>query len=98
MEDKKNIVKWLIEEENYDMSENIEDLATVFLKDHTMLDIINLISDYNKFVLCSIRRSALMKELSKMDGMEREKFANELFSEYCSTCLAKRPCYCMRDD
>ena len=48
--------------------------------------------------LFGVRRSALMKELSKMDGMEREKFADELFSEYCNTCLSKRPCYCMRDD
>jgi hypothetical protein len=46
----------------------------------------------------SVSNCALMKELSKMEGMEREKFADELFSEYCNTCLSKRPCYCMRDD
>lgn len=67
MENTQNIIKWLIEKENYDMSENIEDLATDFLKDHTMLDLINLISDYNKFVLYNVSsRLPFYEELDNM--------------------------------
>lgn len=59
MEDLDKIIDWLIKEENYDMSRNIDEVATDLMKDHTMLDVINLISDYNKFVLFNVRQRSI---------------------------------------
>lgn len=49
----KNVINWL-KNNGYDMTDDRYELAADNLNDHTMLDLVELLDDYGKFVLSSV--------------------------------------------
>lgn len=58
----KNVINWL-KNNGYDMTDDRYELAADNLNDHTMLDLVELLEDYGKFVLSDEYKHCLKNKL-----------------------------------